>query len=169
MKFWVVTGPLKFIRGKLMSRGYQEAEAPQTPTPWLPGTRIYHPPRRQTIKDSHLWMPLSCHPLLCKQPHKASHRLVGKRQPVRPHVPPPLPKISNKSPYLFSFEEWIWVLAPISSSGCLSINSFLATSLAFQFFLWSVSPVWQVKEPVFVDGNRRIILLKSISNFPHEF
>ena len=34
--------------------------------------------RRQTSKDIHLQIPLSCHPPLCKQPHKAKCRLVGK-------------------------------------------------------------------------------------------
>ena len=56
-------------------------------TPWLPGSRIHHPPWRQTAKGS-LLDSLPSPPLAHKQCPKAECRLVGKLWPEKPPTPP---------------------------------------------------------------------------------
>lgn len=143
-----------------MSRGYQDPEASQTPTPVLPGAKIHQPSLRQTTKNSHLLIPLSSYPPLCKQPHKAQHRLAGRYQPAMPHTPPLQPKTSNKNPYLFSFQE-----VDLSSNS----HVFIWLPLIVNFFpchmpdVSLIGPtVWQVKESVFVFSNTYTALCISI-------
>ena len=92
---------------------------------------------------------------------QAKCRLVGRRQPARPHALPPLPKTADKNSYLLPRRRWTWIITPTSSSGCLSavvnlfpchkpgVSVFFFTDPTMQQIKWSCVWVWQLRSRKF--------------------
>ena len=122
-------GPLKFYYRKTdiqrISRSWSFLELNSSPS-WH-----HHLSWRQTTKDIHLQISLSPLPALCKQPHEAKHRLVGKRRPSRPHAPHPYLKAQIK----------VLACSFLSSSGLQCwLPILLAQHFAIKFLLSFATP-----------------------------
>ena len=153
-----------------MSREYQETKASQAPTPWLPGTRICHPPWRQMAKNSHLPNPLSLP--FYKQPHKAKHRLVRKRRPTRPQAPCSLQTAVFLTTFKKPLPPIFWrdktnsrTHSSLPADVIQNKNPSLAIRLVLQFFFGSSCVAG--KEPVYVtSSNPRYLHFSFLSSIP---